>query len=195
MSLLREREAGSGQEEQHLQGGGGWVAALPRTSHFPLRLGFLTCTKGEHNPCLAPPKGLSVTWGWKSFAHCKVQRTHGGSGEWRQLSLRNENTVWAHRVREYPQIPNVCSFSLLPSASLASSALGSERFDPGVTEAWGEEEPPTPTLNLRLGHTSHTIGKTPLVASDPHRLASAFLEINKYTHDGGKGHGPWPPFP
>lgn len=81
--------------------------------------------------------------------------------------------------REYPQIPNVCSFSLLPSASLASSALGSERFDPGVTAAWGDEQLPTPTLSQRLGPTSHTLGKTPLVASDPHRLASAFLEINR----------------
>lgn len=59
------------------EGGGGWVPALPRTrtSRFPLRLGFLTCTRGAHDPCLAPPKGLSVTRGQKSFAHCKEMRT------------------------------------------------------------------------------------------------------------------------
>lgn len=64
------------------EGGGSWVLALPQTSYFPLRLSFLTCIKGEHNPCLAPPKGLNATlvkeWGRKSFANCKVQNTHVG---------------------------------------------------------------------------------------------------------------------
>lgn len=61
---------------------------------------------------------------------------------------------------------------------------------PGEKRSTGPGLVPTPTLNLRLGHTSHTLGKTPLVASGPHRLASAFLEINKCSLDCEEGPGP-----
>lgn len=61
LSPWGKREAGIRRKSSTYreEGGRGWVWALPWTSPFPLGLGFPTCTKAEHNPCLAPSKGLS----------------------------------------------------------------------------------------------------------------------------------------
>lgn len=192
MNPLRKREAGRGQEEKHLQAGGDWVLALPRTGHSP-GTGFPHLYREGHSPCQPPSKGLNVAsvkrQGRNSFANCKMQPNWvPGSGHSERWRLRH--CLRPRGSFEIPQIPN--SFSPIPSTSLDSSVLKSERPDRGVAEAWREEEVlpwtgPHPHTDSGRVHTSHTVGKTPPVASESRQLASGFVEINERSPDGEDG--------